>query len=552
MQLVFNAQQLGDFLFFDRSHRDAGPARHHFFDVFFRDHTGRRVVEIVFLAKLAHVFALFPLFVRVEPRLLELVVRDRVFHAMHDEFDALLNIREIARQGGLAQLHARACLVDQIDRLVRQETIRNVAVRSEHGRFDRFVGVADRMELLVAVLDPEHDLYRVGLVRRRHFHGLEAPFERPVLLDRFAEFGRGRRADALNLAARERGLQNISGIERSLRGTRADQRMQLVDEDDGVLILHQLLHDGLEPLFELAAILGASHDQRKIERQNALVRQERRHVALGDLLRQTLHDRRLADAWLADQHRIVLGAAAQDLHDALELVVAADQRVERIVHRGLGQIARELGEQRAFLRAVRLHLFRLRTLQFFPDGGKPQPALMQDLRRKTFLFAQQSEQQMLGADVLVIQPLCFFRAVREHALAFVAEREIDRSRDLLPNRGVPFNLLSDGIDGRVRPQKPVGQLFVFPQKPEQQDVRSRCTDCQTDSPRTGRRRLRAAPFPYNAQTCGMDAPLAAQPSFNLKILCAAFRLQSAIFADQQIGCNAPPSSLNTRSHRRAN
>jgi hypothetical protein len=37
--------------------------------------------------------------------------------------------------------------------------------------------------------------------------------------------------------------------------------VQFVDKDDGVLILHQLLHDGLEPLLELTAILGAGHDE---------------------------------------------------------------------------------------------------------------------------------------------------------------------------------------------------------------------------------------------------------------------------------------------------
>ncbi len=52
------------------------------------------------------------------------------------------------------------------------------------------------------------------------------------------------------------------------------------------------------------------------------------HVAAHDALRQTFHDGGLADARLADQHRIVLGAAAEHLHHAADLVVAADHRVE--------------------------------------------------------------------------------------------------------------------------------------------------------------------------------------------------------------------------------
>ena len=166
------------------------------------------------------------------------------------------------------------------------------------------------MEFLVAVLDAVHDLDRVGFVRRRNFDGLETALERAVLLNRFAEFGRRGGADALNFAAGKRGLQNVGGIERTFGGTGAHQSMQLVDEDDGVLILHQLLHDGFQPLFKLPAILGARHDERKIEREDALVGEERRHVALRNLLGEAFDDSGLTDAGLADQHRIVLGAAA--------------------------------------------------------------------------------------------------------------------------------------------------------------------------------------------------------------------------------------------------
>ena len=323
------------------------------------------------------------------------------------------------------------------------------------------------MELLVAVLDAEQNLDGVGFVRRRNLHGLEAALERAVLLDRLAEFGGRGGADALDLAARKRRLQDIGGVERPFGRTRAHQGVQLIDEDDGVLILHQLLHDGLEPLFELAAILGAGDDQRKIERQNALVGQERRHVALGDALREAFHDGRLAHARLADQHRVVLGAAAKNLHHALQFVVAADQRVEGVVHRGLGEVAAELGQQRAFLGPLR-HLFALRTRQLLADGGEPQAALVQNLGREALLFAQQAQQQVFGADVLVVQAFGLFRAIGQHALALVAQRQIHRSGNLLADGGVPFDLLADGFHRRVRPQEAVGQRLILPQQSQQQ------------------------------------------------------------------------------------
>ena len=66
-----------------------------------------------------------------------------------------------------------------------------------------------------------------------------------------------------------------------------------------------------------------------------LVLQRLRHVAADDALGQPLHDGRLAHARLADEHGVVLGAARQDLDDAADLLVAADDRVQ-LAGSGLG------------------------------------------------------------------------------------------------------------------------------------------------------------------------------------------------------------------------
>ena len=65
-----------------------------------------------------------------------------------------------------------------------------------------------------------------------------------------------------------------------------------------------------------------------------------RHVAIDDAQRQALDDGGLADAGLADQHRVVLGAARQHLNGAADFLVAADHRVELAVARRLRQVAR--------------------------------------------------------------------------------------------------------------------------------------------------------------------------------------------------------------------
>ena len=67
-------------------------------------------------------------------------------------------------------------------------------------------------------------------------------------------------------------------------------------------------------------------------------------VAGDDLLRQALDDGRLAHAGLADQDRVVLRAAGKDLHDALDLALAADNRIQLSLASELSQVAPELVE----------------------------------------------------------------------------------------------------------------------------------------------------------------------------------------------------------------
>ena len=99
------------------------------------------------------------------------------------------------------------------------------------------------------------------------------------------------------------------------------------------------LQHGLQPLLELAAIFRARNQRAEIERQQLLVLEALRHVAVDDAQREALDDGGLADAGLADQHGIVLGPARQHLDGAADFLVAADHRIELAVARRLGQVA---------------------------------------------------------------------------------------------------------------------------------------------------------------------------------------------------------------------
>ena len=70
--------------------------------------------------------------------------------------------------------------------------------------------------------------------------------------------------------------------------------------------------------------------------QELLVAQALRNVAVHDAQRQAFGDGGLADARLADEHRIVLGAARQDLDRAADFLVAADDGIELALGRRVG------------------------------------------------------------------------------------------------------------------------------------------------------------------------------------------------------------------------
>src|SRR3546814_5789193 len=89
-----------------------------------------------------------------------------------------------------------------------------------------------------------------------------------------------------------------------------------------------------------------SSDRRThVEREQAAILQTVGDVAIGDARREPLGDRGLADAGFADQHRVVLGPAREDLHRAADFLVAADHGVELALARYLGEVAGEFLER---------------------------------------------------------------------------------------------------------------------------------------------------------------------------------------------------------------
>ena len=205
---------------------------------------------------------------------------------------------------------ARRGLVDEVDRLVGEEAVGDVAVGEHRGRDERRVADAHAVVRFVALLQSAQDRDRVGDGRLADEDRLEAALERGVLLDVLAVLVERGRADGAQLAAREHRLEQVARADGAFGGARADDRVQLVDEeDDPALRGLDLVQHGLQPLLELASVLRAGEERADVERPDALALEAFGDVAGDDALREPFDDRGLADAGVADQDGVVLRAA---------------------------------------------------------------------------------------------------------------------------------------------------------------------------------------------------------------------------------------------------
>ena len=279
------------------------------------------------------------------------------------------------------------------------------------------------MVRLVPALQAAQDADGVLHRRLADQHLLEAALQRRVLLDALPVLVQRGRADHAQLAAGQHRLEHVAGVHRPLGRAGADDRVQLVDERDDLPVgLLDVGQDGLEPLLELAAVLRAGHHRAEVERDQPLVPQRLGHVTGHDPLGQPLDDGGLADAGLADEHRVVLGPAGQHLHHPADLGVPADDRVELAVAGGGGEVhavllqrlVRPLGVGRGDPgRAA--HVLERRDQRV---RGGPVPA--QQLGHRTALGGQ-ADQQVLGGQVFVGQLLGLPAAGGQHPQHRTAE-----------------------------------------------------------------------------------------------------------------------------------
>ena len=230
---------------------------------------------------------------------------------------------------GRASRRDRTRLVDDVDGAVGQLVVAQVPRRELGGRFERGVGVLDAVVFLVARAQAGQDSH--GLLDRRLVDGdlLQPPRQRAVLLD-VLELLERRRSDDAEVAGRQDRLDHRRQIHRAAgRRAGADGRVDLVDEQDRARPRGERPDDGLEALLEVAAEARAGEQRARVEREHLGAFEHLGDVVLQQPRGQALGHRGLADAGFADEHRVVLAPAAEHFDRALQLVGAADQRIEQ-------------------------------------------------------------------------------------------------------------------------------------------------------------------------------------------------------------------------------
>ena len=436
-------------------HRDAGGPRHHLGDVVDRDLRHGRLVA-------AELLDLLPDLGDLVAQLggpLVLLAGHRLVLVPLQFLGPALQVAHVPAGRLGAQPDPGPGLVDEVDRLVRQEAVGDVPVGQLDRGHQRLVGVAHLVVGFVPVAQPAQDRDRVVHGRLGHQDRLEPAGQRRVLLDVLAVLIQRGRADDVQLTAGQGRLEHVAGVHPALAAAaRADQGVQLVDEDDQLIaVLPDLVDEPLHPLLEVAAVPGARDHAGQLELHHPLARQRLRHVLVHDALGDALDDRGLAHPGLADQHRVVLAPAGQHLHGLLDLVVPADHRVDPSLPGQGGQVPAELVQGRCgrpgarpARPAGRPALASQRALQRLRrDPGRGQhPA------RPGLGVHRQREQDVLGPDVGGADRAGDLVRVQQGALG--ARRQLRR----LAARRAPLVLLLDAGDQRVRVGARPGQQLA--------------------------------------------------------------------------------------------
>ena len=247
------------------------------------------------------------------------------------DFELAEAARDLIELFGLRiALHAElgGSFVHEVDGLVGEEAVGDVAMREGDGGDEGIVLNAHMVVILVALFQSAQDgdgVFGRGFVDE---HRLETTLEGFVLLEILLVLFEGGGTDAAEFAARQGRLENVGRVHGAFALAGAHEGVDFVDEEDDTPFggRHFVDH-AFEALFKFALVLGTGHEGTHVEREDAFVAEVFGHVAASDALRQTFDDGGFTRTGFTDEDGVVFRAARENLQDSADLFVATDDGV---------------------------------------------------------------------------------------------------------------------------------------------------------------------------------------------------------------------------------
>ena len=244
-----------------------------------------------------------------------------------------------------------ACsLVHQVDSLVRQEPVVDVAVAEVH-RGDEGV-ILDAHLVVVLVLLLKSTQYGDALCGRRFVHHnlLETAFQCLVLLEILLVLVQGGGSDGAQLATGQRRLQYVAGVHCARRPACTHQGVDFINEKDNLsFAFHHFLHHAFQPFLELSLILSSRDEGAHVQGEDLAVLEVFRYLPVYYLAGDAFGNSGLAHTGFAHQDRIVLGAARQYLENTADFVVPPDHGIQFAFRGGLVEVDCKLAQKFIFV-----------------------------------------------------------------------------------------------------------------------------------------------------------------------------------------------------------
>ncbi len=251
----------------------------------------------------------------------------------------MVQLIQLCGHGVQLGLDHSASFIHEVDGLIRQEAVGDIAVRQrcggDQGGILNLHAVVHLIALLQATQDGDGVLHS-GLI---HHDRLETALQSGVFFDILAVLVQGGRADAVQLAAGQHGLEQVAGVHGAVGLARAHDGVQLInEEDDLALALFDLVQDALQAFLKLAAVLSTGDQRTHVQAEHGAVLQVFGHIAAHDPLGQALGDSGLANAGSPISTGVVLGLTGQDTDHVADLLITADHWVQLLLPGQIDQI----------------------------------------------------------------------------------------------------------------------------------------------------------------------------------------------------------------------